>query len=114
MPNIISSAAAPAGDESTAEGHKKSRIVKRSIVVAGHKTSISLEDDFWRALKEIAARRNMRLSELVTTIDSGRPHTNLSSAIRLFVLDFFRLELDAMRARRPQRKDHSTSSASGT
>jgi predicted DNA-binding ribbon-helix-helix protein len=113
MPNIISPAA-PVGDEPAAESHKKSRIVKRSIVIAGHKSSISLEDDFWRALKEIAARRNMRLSELVTSIDSDRAHTNLSSAIRLFVLNFFRLELEATRARRPQRKDHSASSASGT
>ena len=111
MPNIISPVG-PAGDAATAEGHKKSRIVKRSIVIAGHKSSISLEDDFWRAVKEIAARRNMRLSELVTSIDSERAHTNLSSAIRLFVLNFFRLELEATRARRPQRKDHPASSAS--
>jgi predicted DNA-binding ribbon-helix-helix protein len=112
MPNIISPAA-PVEGESAAESHKKSRIVKRSIVIAGHKSSISLEDDFWRALKEIAARRNMRLSELVTSIDSDRSHTNLSSAIRLFVLNFFRLEFEATRARRHQRKDLPTSSASG-
>jgi predicted DNA-binding ribbon-helix-helix protein len=73
----------------------KSPVVKRSIVVAGHKTSVSLEDAFWRGLKEIAGARGMTLSELVGTIDSGRQHGNLSSAIRLFVLDFYRSQLPA-------------------
>jgi len=68
----------------------KSPVVKRSIVIAGHKTSVSLEDDFWDALKEIAARRNATLSDMVATIDAKRNHGNLSSAIRLFVLDHFR------------------------
>ncbi len=68
----------------------KSPVVKRSIVIAGHKTSVSLEDAFWDALKEIAAGRRMTLSDLVATIDSSRTQGNLSSAIRLFVLDFYR------------------------
>ena len=68
----------------------KSPVVKRSIVIAGHKTSVSLEDAFWRGLKEIAATRDMTLSDLVATIDGGRHHGNLSSAIRLFVLDHYR------------------------
>ncbi len=68
----------------------KSPVVKRSIVIAGHKTSVSLEDDFWDALKEIAARRNVTLSDLVANIDASRSQGNLSSAIRLFVLDYFR------------------------
>jgi len=68
----------------------KSPVVKRSIVVAGHKTSVSLEDAFWTGLKEIAQARGMTLSELVATIDTGRKHGNLSSAIRLFVLDHYR------------------------
>ncbi len=68
----------------------KSRVVKRSIVIAGHKTSVSLEDAFWIALKEIATVRNMTLSGLVAAIDSERQLGNLSSAIRLFVLDFYR------------------------
>jgi len=68
----------------------KSPVVKRSIVIAGHKTSVSLEDAFWMALKEIAAERDMTLSDLVASIDSERQHGNLSSAIRLFVLDFYR------------------------
>jgi predicted DNA-binding ribbon-helix-helix protein len=67
----------------------KSPVVKRSIVIAGHKTSISLEDAFWKALKEIAIARRATLSDLVASIDSERQHGNLSSAIRLFVLDHF-------------------------
>ena len=68
----------------------KSPVVKRSIVVAGHKTSVSLEDAFWKGLKEIAGGRDMTLSELVAAIDSERQHGNLSSAIRLCVLEFYR------------------------
>jgi predicted DNA-binding ribbon-helix-helix protein len=71
----------------------KSQVVKRSIVIAGHKTSISLEDAFWEGLKEIAGKRNMGLSNLVAVVDSERQHGNLSSAIRLFVLDFYRNQL---------------------
>ncbi len=69
----------------------KSAVVKRSIVVAGHKTSVSLEDEFWSGLKEIAATRVTTLSDLAGAIDKERrQHTNLSSALRLFVLDFYR------------------------
>jgi predicted DNA-binding ribbon-helix-helix protein len=68
----------------------KSRVVKRSIVVKRHKTSVSLEDEFWSALKVIAGKRLTNLSDLVTAIDGQRQHGNLSSAIRLFVLDFYR------------------------
>lgn len=68
----------------------KSPVVKRSIVIAGHKTSVSLEDAFWKGLKEIADERSMTLSDIVASIDSQRRHGNLSSAIRLFVLDHYR------------------------
>ena len=68
----------------------KSQAVKRSIVIAGHKTSVSLEDAFWNGLKEIAVIRNVALSDLVSSIDKERKHGNLSSAIRLFVLDYYR------------------------
>ena len=68
----------------------KSPVVKRSIVIAGHKTSVSLEDDFWDALKEIAAGRKATLSEVVANIDASRNQGNLSSAIRLYVLDHYR------------------------
>jgi predicted DNA-binding ribbon-helix-helix protein len=68
----------------------KSPVVKRSIVIAGHKTSVSLEDAFWTGLKEIAGKRDLTLSDMVATIDQERRHGNLSSAIRLFVLDYYR------------------------
>ena len=68
----------------------KSAVVKRSIVISGHKTSISLEDAFWKGLKEIAAGRELTLSEMVALINSGRSQGNLSSAVRLFVLDHYR------------------------
>src|SRR6202022_163350 len=68
----------------------KSPVAKRSIVVAGHKTSVSLEEAFWNGMKEISGLRDMTLSELVGEIDSNRQQGNLSSAIRLFVLDYFR------------------------
>lgn len=74
----------------------KSPVVKRSIVIAGHKTSVSLEEAFWNGMKEISARRNMTLSELVGEIDSNRQQGNLSSAIRLFVLDYFRARAISM------------------
>jgi len=67
----------------------KSPVIKRSIVIAGHKTSVSLEDAFWKALKDIAVGRHMTLSDLVASIDSQRQHGNLSSAIRLFVLGHY-------------------------
>jgi predicted DNA-binding ribbon-helix-helix protein len=68
----------------------KSPVVKRSIVVAGHKTSVSLEEAFWSGMKEISGLRNVTLSELVGEIDGNRQQGNLSSAIRLFVLEHFR------------------------
>jgi predicted DNA-binding ribbon-helix-helix protein len=66
-----------------------STVVKRSIVIGGHKTSVSLEDAFWTALKEIAGGREVTVSELVHSIDKNRQHTNLSSAIRLYVLGHY-------------------------
>jgi predicted DNA-binding ribbon-helix-helix protein len=68
----------------------KSPVVKRSIVITGHKTSVSLEDAFWSGLKDIASSRDMTLSEVVASIDADRRQGNLSSAIRLFVLDHYR------------------------
>jgi predicted DNA-binding ribbon-helix-helix protein len=65
----------------------KSPIVKRSIVIGGHKTSVSLEDAFWSGLKEIALGQHTTLSNTVAEIDRCRQQSNLSSAIRLFVLD---------------------------
>ncbi|HEU5272762.1 MAG TPA: ribbon-helix-helix domain-containing protein [Xanthobacteraceae bacterium] len=68
----------------------KSLVTKRSIVIGGHKTSVSLEEAFWKGLKEIAADRRLTLSDMVSAIDSERANGNLSSAIRLFVLDHYR------------------------
>ena len=67
----------------------KSPVAKRSIVLAGHKTSVSLEDEFWVGLKEIAKAQRTTLSDLVGSIDTQRAHGNLSSALRLFVLDHY-------------------------
>jgi predicted DNA-binding ribbon-helix-helix protein len=75
----------------------KSLVIKRSIVVSGHKTSVSLEDAFWNALKEIAKARNVTVSELVDTINSERQHENLSSTIRLFVLGAYRKQLSDLK-----------------
>jgi len=67
------------------------RLVKRSVVVAGHKTSISLEDVFWTALKQAAERRGISVTDLVTAIDAGRTG-NLSSALRVFLLLEMRID----------------------
>jgi predicted DNA-binding ribbon-helix-helix protein len=68
---------------------RKSKVLKRSIVLDGRKTSITLEEDFWTALKEIAATQNVRVSELVATVDRSRKHANLSSSLRLYVLAYY-------------------------
>jgi len=74
----------------------QSAIVKRSIVIAGHKTSVSLEDEFWNGLKEIARDQRATLSNLVGEVDTRRSHGNLSSTIRLFVLDHYRARMAAL------------------
>jgi predicted DNA-binding ribbon-helix-helix protein len=69
----------------------KSLVMKRSIVIGGHKTSVSLEDSFWSSLKMIAKDRSVQLTDIVGQIDRSRHEkSNLSSAIRLFVLAHFR------------------------
>ena len=65
----------------------KSSIVKHSVIIGGHKTSVSLEDQFWSGLKEIAHAQEVTPSKLVAKIDGARQQGNLSSAIRLFVLN---------------------------
>ena len=79
----------------------KSPVIKRSIVIAGHKTSVSLEDAFWTGLKEIALSRRVTLSDLVAAIDSERQLGNLSSAIRLFVLDHYKARIGVHADGRP-------------
>jgi predicted DNA-binding ribbon-helix-helix protein len=70
------------------------KIVKRSVVIAGRKKSISLEEAVWKSLREIATYRDMSFLALLTAIDSTRNQGNLSSAIRLFVLNFYREQLE--------------------
>ena len=66
------------------------RVIKRSLTIAGHRTSISLEDAFWTGLQDIARERASSLAALVADVDRGRGSANLSSAVRVFVLDRFR------------------------
>jgi predicted DNA-binding ribbon-helix-helix protein len=61
-------------------------IIKRSLVIAGHRTSVSVEEPFWEELKRLAAGRGVSVAALVAEIDQGRKRQNLSSAIRVFVL----------------------------
>lgn len=68
----------------------KSAVVKHSVVIGRHKTSISLEDAFWNGLREIANAQGATVSKLIADIDTTRETNNLSSAIRLFVLDYVR------------------------
>jgi len=68
-------------------------VVKWSVVIGDHKTSVSLEKPFWKALKEIAATRGVPVSKLVAEVEAARQHGNLSSTLRLFVLEFYRDQL---------------------
>jgi predicted DNA-binding ribbon-helix-helix protein len=87
---------------------QKSRNAKRSVIVGRHKTSVSLEDAFWKSLHDIAVIKNTPLSDLLSAIDTGREQGSLSSAIRVFVLNHYRTQDD----RRPdQLKPHDEASA---
>jgi predicted DNA-binding ribbon-helix-helix protein len=66
-------------------------VVKRSVVLAGRNTSVSLEDAFWQGLKDIATSRRTTLSDLISSIDGDRERGNLSSALRLFVLSHYQI-----------------------
>jgi predicted DNA-binding ribbon-helix-helix protein len=61
-------------------------IIKHSLTIAGHRTSVSLEQVFWQALKSLADNRGVSLAALIAEVDAGRGEANLSSAIRVFVL----------------------------
>ena len=63
---------------------------KRSVTISGHRTSVSLEAPFWDALREIAEQDGISLNALITKIDAERSISNLSSALRIFVLEWFR------------------------
>ena len=68
----------------------KSTVIKRSIVLNGHKTSVSLENEFWDSLREIACAQKTKLTKLAQQVDQGRQGNNLSSAIRVYVLNHLR------------------------
>ena len=70
-----------------ATDNDNTRVVKRSLVIAGHQTSVSVEDAFWRRMRRIAAERGLSLNHLAAMIDASRGGANLSSAIRVFVLE---------------------------
>lgn len=67
----------------------KSAVIKRSIVINGHKTSVSLEDEFWQGLKAMGGELNNSLADIVAEIDAERKNGNLSSAIRIAVFGYF-------------------------
>lgn len=73
-----------------ADAAMKSSIVKRSVIIDGHKTSVSLEAPFWEGLRDIAESRGLSVSGLLHAIDTGRDNANLSSAIRVYVFEHYR------------------------
>ena len=73
----------------------KTTVFKRSANIQGHKTSVSLEAEFWDSFRQIAAREGLTISQLLSQIDRSRRHGNLSSAIRLFVLQDLQGRIDA-------------------
>jgi predicted DNA-binding ribbon-helix-helix protein len=81
----------------------KSLVVKRSVVIDGQKSSVSLEDAFWTSLKDIAHERGETLQHLITSINvNRRRNANLSSAIRLFILKFYKDQARQQKQHRPQ------------
>jgi predicted DNA-binding ribbon-helix-helix protein len=69
------------------------KIIKRSVEISGHKTSVSLEQEFWEALKEISLFLNVSMASIIRQIDQDQPdilHKNLSSSIRVFILNFYK------------------------
>ncbi len=83
----------------------KSPVVKRSVVIKNRKTSVSLEDAFWKGIKSISAARSITVSELVAEVNGERRHGNLSSALRLFVLQHYRDQASDKLAARASRKE---------
>ncbi len=103
-------------------GHnKKSAVIKRAVLVNSHKTSVSLEDEFWLGLREIAYHEHINISKLVERINHSRDTANLSSAIRVFVFNHFRRPRNENRDTQSQRQEnlplsarHERTSAIGT
>ena len=82
----------------------KSLVVKHSVLIGDHRTSVSLEEPFWTALKEIAQERRETLQQLITSIDADRKSANLSSALRVFILEYYRDQFLRRRAAFEQRE----------
>jgi predicted DNA-binding ribbon-helix-helix protein len=82
----------------------KSSIIKRSVVIHGHKTSVSLEQPFWDAFRDIADGERMSTSALLRKVDAERRHANLSSAIRVFVLGHMRALANAGQPHRDSKR----------
>jgi predicted DNA-binding ribbon-helix-helix protein len=80
----------------------KSLILKRSLMIAGRATRVSLEEAFWKAFDEIADKRHMTSSELAAEISAGRKAGNLSSVIRLFVIDCYRNQVSTYQERQDE------------
>jgi predicted DNA-binding ribbon-helix-helix protein len=72
----------------------KSLVLSHSVTIDGQRTSIALEEAFWSALKHIAREGRQTLGHLITSIDADRKQPNLSSALRVFVLEYYRDQLD--------------------
>ena len=94
-----------AGGANSRMGVMKSLGVERLILIVGQWFSVSLEEAFWKGLNGIATESGLTLSELVANINSGRHHTNLSSAIRLFVLGYYRTKIGAVSGARGSHVD---------
>ena len=88
----------PTGSNRATMSADPGKLRKRSLVIAGHSTSISLEDDFWDALRDMAAERGVSVAGLVAEVDSARGAANLSSALRVHVLRHFRERAEASAA----------------
>jgi predicted DNA-binding ribbon-helix-helix protein len=80
---------------------KSFTVTPHSITIVGHGTSVSLEDGFWEAIKEIAKERGTSLGDLVASIEAERRGSNLSSAIRAFVIEHYQAQLAAHKRRVP-------------
>jgi predicted DNA-binding ribbon-helix-helix protein len=85
----------------------KSPITKRSVVIGGHKTSVSLEEPFWTAVREIAGHQQKTVSGLLRQIDLERRNANLSSAIRVYVLENMRSQAEGVHRQHPANGDMS-------
>jgi predicted DNA-binding ribbon-helix-helix protein len=79
----------------------KSAIIKRSVVIAGHKTSVSLEQPFWDVICEVADAEQTTVSAVLRRVDGARQHANLSSAVRMFALEHVQARVRAQAAMLP-------------